>query len=243
MSFQALGGERVMTLATLSRHQWTRTDYECMRAAGMFEKIELLCGDVVIAGASVRPYRWGLDDYEQLIALGLLEGKHVELIQGEILTMVLMGESHALAIMQLNYMLLPHFNPQKGFHLRIQMPLALPALTCEPEPDIAVVALDTPTNAAGRPTGASLIVEVAESSLAYDRDRKGPLYAAAGVREYWLVNLLERVLEVYRQPVPDAASFSGWRYQGPRIQREDEQVTPLVAPEVVMTIAELFPTL
>ena len=53
-----------MMPATLARHQWTSADYERMLAAGMFEKIELLCGDVVITGAGVRPYRWTLDDYE-----------------------------------------------------------------------------------------------------------------------------------------------------------------------------------
>jgi hypothetical protein len=149
-----------MTFATLTRHQWTRADYERMLTAGMFEKIEFRCGDVVLTGASVRPYHWTRDDYEQLIALGLLEGKHVELIQGEILTMAPMGEPHALAITQLNYVLLLHFNPRTGFHLRIQMPLALPALTSEPASDVAIVDLDTPTNEAGRPMSASLIVEV-----------------------------------------------------------------------------------
>jgi Uma2 family endonuclease len=230
-----------MMPATLARYQWTTADYERMLAAGMFEKIELLCGNVVITGAGVRPYRWTLDEYEQLIALGLLEGKHVELIQGEILSMASMGEPHALTIMQLNYALLPHFNPGTGFHLRIQMPLALPALTSEPEPDIAIVVLDTLTNEAGRPTSASLIIEVAESSLAYDRDRKGPLYAAAGIQEYWLVNLPERCLEVYRQCVPDAASFSGWRYQERQRLHEGGHVTPLVAPEMVLIVDALLP--
>jgi Uma2 family endonuclease len=230
-----------MQLATLARHEWTSADYERMLAAGMFEKIELLAGDVVITGAAVRPYRWTLDDYEQLIALGLLEGKHVELIQGEILTMASMGEPHALTIMQLNYALLPHFNPGTGFHFRIQMPLALPALISEPEPDIAIVALGTPTNEAGRPTSASLIVEVAESSLTYDRERKGPLYAAAGVQEYWLVSLPERCLEVYRQPMPDAASFSGWRYQERQRLQEGDHVASLVAPEVVIAVDAFLP--
>ena len=232
-----------MMLATLTRHQWTSTDYERMCAVGLFEKIDLWCGDVVLTGAAVRPYHWTLDDYEQLIALGLLEGKHVELIQGDILTMAPMGEPHALTIMQLNYILLPHFNPEMGFHLRIQMPIALPALTCEPEPDIAIVALDTPTNEVGRPTGACLIIEVAESSLAYDCGRKGPLYAAGGIQEYWLVNLPDRCLEVYRQPVPDAASFSGWRYQERQVLRAGEQVAPLVAPEVGVIVDALFSVL
>jgi Uma2 family endonuclease len=230
-----------MMPATVARHQWTSGDYERMLTAGMFEKIELLCGEVVITGAAVRPYRWTLEDYEQLIALGLLEGKHVELIQGEILIMASMGEPHALTIMQLNYALLPHFNPGTGFHLRIQMPLALPALTSEPEPDIAIVVLDTPTNEAGRPTSAVLIIEVAESSLAYDRDRKGPLYAAAGIQEYWLVNLPERCLDVYRQCMPDATSFSGWRYRERERLLDGDQVSPLVAPEVVISVDTLLP--
>jgi Uma2 family endonuclease len=165
----------------------------------------------------------------------------VELIQGEILTMAPMGEPQALTIMQVNYALLPHFNPGTGYHLRIQMPFALPALTCEPEPDLAIMPLSTPTNEASRPTSASLIVEVAESSLAYDRDRKGPLYAAAGIQEYWLVNLPEHCLDVYRQPVPDAASFSGWRYQERLRLREGDQIAPLAAPEVVLAVGALLP--
>jgi Uma2 family endonuclease len=230
-----------MMPATVARHHGTSADYERMLAAGMFEKIELLCGDVVITGAGVRSYRWTLDDYEQLIALGLLAGKHVELIQGEILSMASMGEPHALTLTPLNDALLPHVHPGTGFHLRIQMPLALPALTSEPEPDIAIVLLDTPTNEAGRPTSASLIIEVAESSLAYDRDRKGPLYAAAGIQAYWLVNLPERCLDVYRQCMPDAASFSGWRYQERQRLRDSDQVAPLVAPAVVVRVDALRP--
>src|SRR5919106_1098422 len=229
-----------MMPATSPRHQWTSADYERMLAAGMFEKIELLCGDVVITGAGIRPYRWTLDDFEQLIALGLLEGKHVELIQGEILSMASMDEPHALTIMQLNYALLPHFHPRTGFHLRIQMPLALPALSSGPEPDIAIVVLDAPTNEAGRPTSASLVIEVAESSLLYDRDRKGPLYAAAGIQEYWLVNLPERCLEVNRHCMTDNASFSGWRYQERQRLRDGDQVSPLVVPAVVIAVAGLL---
>ena len=232
-----------MALATLNRHFWTSADYERMLSAGMFEKMELLDGDVVIMGASVRPYHWTLEDYEQLIALGLLEGRHVELIQGEIVAMAPMGEPHALSIIQLTELLLPHFNSETGYQLRGQMPLALPALTCEPEPDIAIVVQNTPTNEAGRPTSAVLIVEVAESSLIYDRDHKGPLYAAAGISDYWLVNLRERCLELYRQPVPDTASFSGWRYQDRQVLLEGSHVSPLIAPDVEIVIDRMLPQL
>lgn len=230
-----------MALATLSRYQWTVDDYHRMVAAGLFDKIEFLCGDVMLTGGVVRPYHWTLEDYEQLIALGLLEGKHVELMQGDIVTMAPMGEPHALTIMQLTYALVVHFNPNTGYHLRAQMPFALPPLTCEPEPDIAIVPLHGPTNATGRPTSALLLVEVAESSLSYDRDHKGPLYAAAGIQEYWLVNLPARCLEVYRQPAPDPTSFSGWRYQDVQRLQDGDQVSLLAAPAVRIAISDILP--
>jgi Uma2 family endonuclease len=67
------------------------------------------------------------------------------------------------------------------------------------------------------------------------------LYAAAGIQEYWLVNLPERCLEVYRQCMPDAASFSGWRYQERQSLRDGDHVAPLVAPEVVVAVGALLP--
>ena len=121
------------------------------------------------------------------------------------------------------------------------MPLALPPLTSEPEPDLAVVTLDAPTSTAGHPANAVLVIEVVESSLDYDRDRKGRLYAAAGIRDFWLVNLPERRLEAYRHPVPDPQSFSAWRYRACQTLQPGEQVSPLVAPAVVVPVAAVFP--
>ena len=233
-------GQKSMT-ASLPRYRWSADEYHGMIDAGLFDKIELLQGDIVVTGASCKPYRWTLENYEQIIALGLLEGKHVELVQGEILVMSPMGEPHALTIMQLNEILIPYFNSRTGYRLRIQMPLALPSLTSEPEPDLAVVPLDAPTSMAGRPTSAALVIEVAESSLHYDRDHKGPLYAAAGIRDFWLANLPERRLEVYRHPVPDPQSFSAWRYRDCQVLRPGEQISPLVSPEIVVPATAVFP--
>ena len=233
-------GQNPMTV-TLPRYQWSANEYLRMVEAGLFNKTELLQGDVVVTGAACKPYHWTLEDYDQIISLGLLEGKHVELVQGEILVMSPMGEPHALTIMQLNEILIPYFNSRTGYRLRIQMPLALPSLTSEPEPDLAVVPLDAPTSMAGRPTSAALVIEVAESSLHYDRDRKGPLYAAAGIRDYWLVNLPERRLEVYRRPIPDPQSFSAWRYQACQVLQASEQVAPLAAPDIVVPLTAVFP--
>lgn len=229
------------TTATLPRYQWSADQYLRMVEAGLFNKIELLQGDVVVTGASCKPYHWTLEDYDRIVSLGLLEGKHVELVQGAILVMSPRGVPHALTITQLNEILMPYFNSRTGYRLRIRMPLALPPLTSEAEPDLAVVTLDAPTSTAGHPANAVLVIEVAESSLHYDRDHKGPLYAAAGIYDFWLVNLPERCLEVYRHPIPDPQSFSAWRYQDCQVLQAGEQVAPLAAPEIVVPVAAVFP--
>jgi Uma2 family endonuclease len=86
-----------------------------------------------------------------------------------------------------------------------------------------------------------LVVEVAVSSLALDRDYKGSLYARARLEDYWIVNLLDRVLEVYRQPTSDAAAAFGWRYVSRQTLGPGSAVTPLAAPAARVSVAELLP--
>jgi Uma2 family endonuclease len=88
-------------------------------------------------------------------------------------------------------------------HLRIQLPLVLGEYD-EPFPDIAVVSGSPRDYLSLHPTTALLVVEVSEASLKTDREVKGSLYAKAGIPEYWIVNLKERVVEVYREPAKDA---------------------------------------
>lgn len=129
---------------TLPRYQWSANEYQDMIKAGVPDEIKLRGGDVVITGTACKPYRWTFEDYEQLVALGLLEDKHVELVQEEILVMSPAGEPHALTIVQLNKILIPYFNSWTSYRRRIQMPFALPSLSM-----------------AGRPTSAALVIEVA----------------------------------------------------------------------------------
>ena len=88
--------------------------------------------------------------------------------------------------------------------IRIQLPLDL-GQTSEPEPDCTIVLAASRQNLAGHPTSAVLVIEVADSSLAYDRGRKGSLYARAGIQDYWIINLVDDRLEVYRDPIPDSS--------------------------------------
>ncbi|HEU4440022.1 MAG TPA: Uma2 family endonuclease, partial [Methylomirabilota bacterium] len=90
------------------------------------------------------------------------------------------------------------------------------------------------------PSRPALVVEVAESSLTLDRDHKGSLYARAGIADYWIVDLAERRLEVYREPAPDGAAPFGWRYRSVIVPDREAVVSPLAAPAARVRVADLL---
>jgi len=94
---------------------------------------------------------------------------------------------------------------------------------------------------AQHPTSALLVVEVSEASLKTDREVKGSLYASAGVPEYWILNLRERVLEVYREPAADARAVYGAAYRQQRIYTTGEPVSPLCALDATLAVEQLMP--
>ncbi len=94
---------------------------------------------------------------------------------------------------------------------------------------------------AGHPSRPVLVVEVSESSLALDRDHKGSLYARAGLADYWIVNLVDRVLEVYRDPRPDPAASFGWRYRSVQVFGREASVSPLALAGVYLRVVDLLP--
>ena len=86
-----------------------------------------------------------------------------------------------------------------------------------------------------------LVVEVSDSSLSFDRERKGSLYARAGLGDYWIVNLVERVLEIYREPVTDPSAMYGWRYASRTVLGPDASASPLAAPTTSIVVHALLP--
>jgi Uma2 family endonuclease len=86
-----------------------------------------------------------------------------------------------------------------------------------------------------------LVVEVADSSLHFDRRDKGSLYARGGVQDYWIVNLVDRVLEVYRDPGPDALAPFGWHYRSVEGLAPPGTVTLHGLPAVRVAVAHLLP--
>jgi len=135
-----------------------------------------------------------------MTAAGILhEESRVELIAGEIVTKMSIGPTHAAAINRLVRLL----SSLAGTRciLAVQNPVALDEFS-EPEPDVALLAPRADFYARGHPQAGEvlLLIEVADSSLAFDRDRKIPLYAAAGIPEAWLIDLNDRSLTIFRQP-------------------------------------------
>src|SRR5262249_631472 len=127
-----------------------------------------------------------------------------------------------------------------GWTVRIQDPLALDDESA-PEPDVAVVRGRHGDYRDAHPARAALIVEVAESSLTFDRVQKGSLYARAGIVDYWIVNRVDRLVEVYRDPGPDLTAPFGWRYASVERLRPPAALTLLGAPAASIPVAALLP--
>ena len=134
-------------------------------------------------------------EYDQLVALGVFEHERVELLEGEIVSMSPIGTSHNFAVQSLTELLVLGLRGRAW--VRPQMSFAAHELS-EPEPDLAIC--PRADYSLEQPAQALMIVEVAESSLRYDRGRKLRVYASCAVPEYWVVNIPERCVEVYDDP-------------------------------------------
>jgi len=186
----------------------------------------------------VRTRRWSRVEYDRLIETGFLgPGDKVELLGGQLCVSEPQKSPHARAISLGLEAIQRALAP--GWHVRVQLPIALDDES-EPEPDLAVVS-GGPRDYADHPSRPALVVEVADSSLALDREHKGSLYARARLPEYWIVNLVDRMLEVYRNPGPDASASYGWAYRVMMTVGSGENVTPLAAPAASIAVADLLP--
>jgi Uma2 family endonuclease len=181
---------------------------------------------------------WRRVEYERLVDLGVFEGEPLELIGGQLIVAEPKGSPHAAAVGMVGDALRAALPP--GWVVRMQDPVSLDDESV-PEPDVAVVPGRHVDYRHAHPARAALIVEVAESSLAFDRKQKGSLYARAGIAEYWIVNLEDRVVEVYRDPGPDLTAPFGWRYTSVDRFRPGDSVTPLGVPAAPVAMAALLP--
>jgi Uma2 family endonuclease len=175
------------------------------------------------------------DEYQRMIRVGILrEGERIELINGELIQMAALGAPHVTCVMRLNYWFTPRLinraipSVQSSFRL---------SAYSEPEPDLALFRYRDDFYGGALPTAEDvlLIIEVADSTLRHDRDRKLPLYAAGGVPEVWIVDLRRRQVLVYRDPSPDG-------YRQSITYTEGASISPLAFPDLVIEWDEIFGT-
>lgn len=177
--------------------------------------------------------------YERMVEWGLLDSDDkVELLDGLLIAKEPQGDLHASALAAGHRVLERAFGP--GYHIRVGSPVALDDYS-EPEPDLAVVPGDPWDYKKGHPAKPVLAVEIAMTSRTKDRWLKGSLYARAGIADYWVVNLVDEVVEIYRQPVKAPSRRFGWKYGSVKLLKRGATVTPWAAPRSKVRVSDLLP--
>lgn len=177
--------------------------------------------------------------YDRLVEAGIFgPDDRIELLDGLLVAREPEGSRHATAVALARLALEQAFG--RAYHVREGKPIALDDRS-EPEPDLAVVPGGPRDYVEAHPSRPVLVVEVANTSLALDRLRKGRLYARAGITDYWVVNLIDEVLEVYRDPVRASSGHGDSKYDSVRLLRRNAVVTPLAAPHARIRVSALLP--
>ena len=185
--------------------------------------------------------RFSYNQYQEMIRLGLFEPREehrVELIYGEIVPihgdspMSPIDPDHINAVNELTAWSFEVL-PRRAAVISVQNSIGLSALDSEPQPDLAWLVAKSYARIKASPTDVLLLIEVADSSLIRDRGVKSKLYARAGIRDYWIVDINHERIEVRRDPVGDT-------YQSVTTFKVGEQVHPLGFPDVSLAVARLF---
>ncbi len=232
-------------------YRWTVEQYQRMGEMNVFEpgtRVELISGMILeqdVRGerhsippeertAGVWEYRWTVAEYERLVDAGIFPpDTHAELLYGTVYEMSPQGSKHFTTMRLVEDALLAAFGEEDGFDVRVQGPFRIEG-GATPEPDVSVVPGHFTDYVDQHPSEAVLFVEVAVTSYKTDFEFKLPLYAAAGIPEYWIVNVEKRWVEVYREPMED------YIYASKTTLRPGDTLAPLAAPDAAIPVADLF---
>lgn len=181
----------------------------------------------------LKRYRFTTTDYHRMAEAGILgEDDRVELIEGEILEMSPIGRLHASTVDRLNRL----FNRAVGDAaiVRVQNPIVVNDYN-EPQPDLTLLRPRTDFYAAGHPTPEAILlaIEVADTTVAFDRRVKAPLYARNGMPELWLIDLKRGHVVAFRDPTETG-------YATTQVFRRGEAISPVAFPDLVLPVAELL---
>ena len=181
--------------------------------------------------AVAQTFRFTVDEYHKLADAGILEeDDRVELLDGEIILKSPVGFRHAKAVRRLNRVF--SRASRDRYDVSIQDPFII-SDDSEPQPDVLLLDFEV-DEYEGLPEARHtyLVIEVADSTLRYDRGRKLKAYARAGIAELWIVNLKENTIEVYRDPSEES-------YASKRIARGQERVASVMFPDVKVTVSKI----
>ena len=183
--------------------------------------------------------KFTIEEYHQLVDLGFFtENDRIELIRGEIVNMAPKRTPHSVC----NSLLLSELfrSLHNRANVRGQEPITLPS-NSEPEPDVIIARKKSDNYLAGHPTVKDiiLVIEIADSTLKYDREIKIPLYAEAGINDYWIFNLVDNCLEVYSKPFSDGQGK--FNYRSKNIILPNEQIVIPNFSDVSLELATIFP--
>lgn len=185
-----------------------------------------------MANPAVDIRRWTREEYEQLAESGFFPpDERLELVDGVIYEMSPQSSSHAATIAGLQAALQPALGPER--HLRVQLPLALGS-DALPEPDLAIVPGSWRDYLKSHPTTALLVVEVSETSMTHDRERKRKVYARADIPEYWIFYVGAKQIELCRDP-------RGEDYRSRVILKAGDTLSPLCCPGLSLRVEDLLP--
>ena len=181
-----------------------------------------------------RPWRWTPEQYFKLGELGFFDGKRVELVRGEVVEMSPINWPHVVGKSLTADALRAAFAGAGWVNEQNPMPTADSA----PQPDVAVYP-GRISDYTDHPTNPLLVVEVADTTLFFDTTTKAELYAAAGVLDYWVLDVDGGRLLVFRDPAPVAAG--GHAYRTRLTLAPADAVSPLAAPSATVRVADLLP--
>jgi Uma2 family endonuclease len=181
---------------------------------------------------AIRPIT--VDEYHRMLEVGILyEREPVELLDGQLIAMPSEGPLHAAVVSDLNALLLRTFDGRAT--IRPGNPVELDRLS-EPAPDLALVRTrdERYRDRHPNPNDVLLLVEVSLSSLWYDRGRKLSAYARAGIREYWMIDLVHRQVVVFTEPRDDG-------YAKQRVVEREGSIAPAAFPNDPISVADFLP--
>lgn len=177
---------------------------------------------------------WTVEEYHRMAEAGIFGAdERVELLEGKIIWMIAKGTAHRSAVGRTDYLFKNRLGKQAW--VSVQDPVRLNERS-EPEPDIAVVKVDPLDYADHHPTPSEvyLIIEVADSSLKLDCETKAKAYSQAEIQDYWVLDVVNRQLHVFREPTPEG-------YKTEVVLAADAVIAPLEFPDLQIVVLEMLP--